>query len=410
MKILIYGINFDPELIGVGKYTTEMAEFLALKHEVRVVAAIPYYPAWKPGQGYSSWRYRSRAHKGIKVIHCPLWVPGTLSGFNRIIHLFSFALSSFWVVLFQGIFWRPEAVLTVAPSMSCALGGWLAARLAGACAWLHFQDLELDVAEAIGLVRNKALLKAAHFVERLLIALFDVVSAISPAMCGRVAAKGVSAQKTVLFPNCVDTRAIYPLPDPQSCRGAMGIPDGKIVALYSGNLGGKQGLDIMPKAAVLLRDRPDILFVICGEGGYRGTLECASAGLGNVVFMNLQPAGRLNILLNAAHIHLLPQRNEVADYVMPSKLFGMLASGRPVVAVAAPGSTVGDIVDQCGVLVAPGDVRAFAQAVQDLADDEQRRGRMGDSGRALAQEMFESGSVLGQFEQKLSERCQPLCR
>jgi colanic acid biosynthesis glycosyl transferase WcaI len=92
VKILLISTNYSPELTGVGKYSGEMISWLAEQgHEVRVVCAPPYYPQWKVGKGYSSWRFQIENSLNKKVYRCPLWVPAKPSGLKRIIHLASFA-------------------------------------------------------------------------------------------------------------------------------------------------------------------------------------------------------------------------------------------------------------------------------------------------------------------------------
>ncbi len=111
MRILIYGINYAPELTGIGKYTGEMAEWLAKQgHEVRMVTAPPYYPAWRVADGYSRWKYTHERLDGVVVWRCPLYVPANPSGLKRLSHLASFALSSLPVMIRQ-IFWKPDVVL-----------------------------------------------------------------------------------------------------------------------------------------------------------------------------------------------------------------------------------------------------------------------------------------------------------
>lgn len=95
MKILVYGINYSPELTGIGKYTGEMVAWMAQEgHEVRVITAPPYYPQWKVGERYSAWRYRWEEGEAT-VWRCPLYVPKQPSTLKRLLHLGSFALSSF---------------------------------------------------------------------------------------------------------------------------------------------------------------------------------------------------------------------------------------------------------------------------------------------------------------------------
>jgi colanic acid biosynthesis glycosyl transferase WcaI len=148
MKILLYGLNFAPEQTGIGKYTGEMATWLSdAGHEVRVVTAPPYYPQWAVGAGYSAWGGVVENHGDVKVWRTPVWVPAKPTGLARIVHLASFAVMSLPTMLKQ-VWWKPDAVVVVAPAFACAPGGWLTARLSGAKAWLHIPLLRgrLDAA------------------------------------------------------------------------------------------------------------------------------------------------------------------------------------------------------------------------------------------------------------------------
>ncbi len=132
MKILLYSANFAPEPTGIGKYSGEMASWLAAQgHEVRVVAAPPYYPAWKLAEGYAWPPYRREQWQGVSVFRAPLWVPASPGGLARVLHLLTFAAASLPSMLRQA-FWRPDVVFTVAPAFVCAPAGWLTARLCGA--------------------------------------------------------------------------------------------------------------------------------------------------------------------------------------------------------------------------------------------------------------------------------------
>src|SRR5262245_60869965 len=147
MRLLVLGINYAPELTGIGKYTSEMAEWLVARgHAGQVDNAPPYYPAWWMWEGYSAWRYRREMLAGIHVGRCPLWVPPEPSGLTRVLHLASFTLSSLPVVLWQELRWQPDVVWVVEPAFFSTLGALLAARLGGAKAWLHVQDFGIDVA------------------------------------------------------------------------------------------------------------------------------------------------------------------------------------------------------------------------------------------------------------------------
>jgi colanic acid biosynthesis glycosyl transferase WcaI len=419
MKILIYGLNFAPELTGIGKYTGEMVAWLAAQgHEVRVVTAPPYYPDWRVGGAFSATKYQSHTVRGnqgqaFTVWRCPLWVPFRPGGAKRLLHLASFALTSLPVLLRQ-VFWRPQVVWVVAPAFFCAPGAWLTARLCGARCWLHIQDFEVDAAFALGLLEGQRLRRVALGLERWLLRRFDRVSSISMRMLEHLHAKGVAAERVVPFPNWVDLAAIAPAQvaaeqvsgevtqlQGGGFRSELGIAVDAVVALYSGNMGKKQGLEILAQAALLTRLRTDVVWVFCGDGAGRGELEAACAGLANVRLMPLQPLERLGDLLRMADIHLLPQRADAADLVMPSKLTGMLASGRPVVATARRGTELERVVAQCGVVVDAEDPEAFGFAVLAVADAVERRAEMGLAARAYAEAHLDRDAVLRAFESEL---------
>jgi len=405
MKILICGQNYAPELTGTGKYTAEMAEALAAAgHEVRVVCGPPYYPAWQIEEGYSGCHYRSELVRGVQVRRVPLWVPRQPGGAKRLLHLASFALAALPVMLRQAL-WRPDVVMAVAPGLMGAPGAWLAARLAGARCWLHVQDFEVDAAFELGLLRGARARGIALAVERLLLRRFDVVSSISDKMVGNAARKGVPAPRLYLLPNWVDTQAIVPLGRPSRLRQALGIGDRQKVVLYAGNMGAKQGLEVLMYAAAALAGDPGITFVFCGNGPARAELELHCAGLDNCRFLPLQPTDALNELLNLADIHVLPQRGGAADLVMPSKLTGMLASGRAIVAMADPGTELHTALQGRGVAVPPEDVEALAAAIRRLARDADLRAALGAAARAYAVGNLSAPAVLGRLDTRLRALC-----
>lgn len=398
VKLLIHSINYAPDMIGVAKYTTEMSEWLAARgHHVCVVTAPPYYPAWRIRDGFSGGRYAGERHAGVDVIRCPLYVPRVPHGMRRMMHLLSFAVSSFPVVIWKSLVWRPDLIICTAPTIVAAPASFVAAKLIGAASWLHVQDFEIDAAFDLGLVRNAGFRKVAIAIERFVMRAFDRVSSISQAMRRRLSEKGVPEGRTVEFRNWVDTSVILPLSGANAYRSELGISQDDTLLLYSGNIGQKQGLEIVVDAARKLRSRSDIHFLICGDGPGRDELAASVSDLTNFHFKPLQPAARFNELLNAADVHLLPQQAGAADLVLPSKLTGMMASGRPVVATAGPGTGIASELDGCGLVVPPGDVEAFSRAILELSDDPARRRVLAAAARIHAEETFARDLVLEKF-------------
>jgi len=205
-RLLVVALNYAPDLTGIGKYVSEMTEWLATRKqlEIRVVTAPPYYPAWQVASGYSARRYQKERIGGIEIYRCPLWVPRRPRGMTRLLHLLSFALSTLPVLLWQGLSWRPHVVFVVEPPLGAAPGAWLAAKLCGAQAWLHVQDFEVDAAFDLGLLRAGVLRRVVLAAERAVMRGFDRVSNISDRMLAKLLEKGVDQQRVFLFPNWVD--------------------------------------------------------------------------------------------------------------------------------------------------------------------------------------------------------------
>lgn len=388
-----------------------MAAWLVTQgHEVHMVTAPPYYPGWVVGAGYSARAWRHEHWQGVDVWRCPLWVPSHPGGAKRILHLASFALSSLPVMLRQAL-WRPDVVWVVEPPLFCAPTAWAVARLTGAGAWLHIQDYEVDAAFDLGLLKGKFLKNMVTVCERWLMRRFDVVSTISQRMQTRAQAKGVVSGHCVLLPNWVDLSLFIKNAGngAQGYRKTLGIPIHAVIALYSGNMGAKQGLEVLAQTAKLCAAQDSIhavtkiplFFVFCGNGVGRADLMAACKDLVQVRFMDLQPADQLPDLLAMADIHLLPQRADAADLVMPSKLTGMLASARPVIATAPLGTELAQVVQGCGLVVPPENPRALADAVLALVGDAARRTQLGLAGRLHAEQHMDREAVLANFEATL---------
>ena len=397
-RILVIGLNYAPEPVGIGPYTQGLAEALAQHGAVlEVIAGQPYYPQWRPYPGYTASAWRTATESGIAVTRCPHYIPADPGGAKRIIHLASFALSALGPALGRALRSRqarPQLVITVAPALLGVITAWIAARLAGAKLWIHVQDFEVEAALATGLLKTKGLpARLARWLEARLLRLGDRVSTISPQMCAKLAAKGIPRDRVVELRNWADARFV---PDPagaEQIRNEWGLGQ-RVVALYSGNIARKQGIEILVEAARLLANRSDIAFVICGEGPNRAALEAQAKGLTNIQLHDLQPAERMGAMLAVADLHLLPQIAGAADLVLPSKLTNMLASGRPVVATTEPGTGLYAEVDGCGALSAPGDAAALAASITALADDPDARERLGAEARRRAEERWSKDAII----------------
>ncbi|MGL5239651.1 MAG: colanic acid biosynthesis fucosyltransferase WcaI [Kluyvera ascorbata] len=401
MKILVYGINYAPELTGIGKYTGEMVEWMAQQgHEVRVITAPPYYPQWQIGGRYSAWRYR-REEGDATVWRCPLYVPKQPSTLKRLIHLGSFALSSFFPLMAQRR-WKPDRIIGVVPTLFCTPGMRLLAKLSGARTLLHIQDYEVDAMLGLGMAGKEGagkMAKLAAAFERSGLHNVDNVSTISRSMMKKACEKGVAQERVIFFPNWSEVSRFRHVPPAAviALRQRLGLPDDRKIILYSGNIGEKQGLENAIIAAEALRERP-WLFVIVGQGGGKARLEALATerGLDNVKFLPLQSYEDLPALLAIGDCHLVIQKRGAADAVLPSKLTNILAVGGNAVITAEQATELGQLCkDNPGIAVC-----VIPESVPSLVDGIEQAlmmPKLNTVARAWAERSLDKEHVLNQF-------------
>ena len=401
MKILVYGINYSPELTGIGKYTGEMVEWMASQgHEVRVITAPPYYPEWQVGKHYSSWRYR-REEGAATVWRCPLYVPKQPSTLKRLIHLGSFALSSFFPLMAQRR-WKPDRIIGVVPTLFCTPGMRLLGKLSGARTLLHIQDYEVDAMLGLGMAgkgKGGIVARLASAFERSGLHNVDYVSTISRSMMNKAQEKGVAAEKVIFFPNWSEVarfRDVAPA-DVAALRAQLGLAEAHKIILYSGNIGEKQGLENVIDAAAALSDKP-WQFVIVGQGGGKARLEkmARERGLQNIQFFPLQSYDALPALLKMADCHLVVQKRGAADAVLPSKLTNILAVGGNAVITAEAHTELGQLCTSLpgiAVCVEPESVPALVAGIEQALTMPKEN----TVARDYAERTIEKENVLSQF-------------
>ncbi len=379
-----------------------MAAFLTkMDCEVRVITSYPYYPGWKVKTGMNHRKYAREITtmdgKRCEVIRCPLWVPSQPTTYKRLLHLFSFALSSFPICLAQ-VMWKPDLILCVAPTILTAPTALLTAFLSGAKSWLHLQDFEIDAARSIGFFKHENIfIPIIRSAFTGIIKQFNRISTISEKMLEKLKKAGVSPEKLQLFPNWVNLSMVHYSSESNGYRKEVNLSSEDIVVLFSGSMTRKQSLNTVIEAARLLGSIKNIHFVICGEGVSRQEIIETSKDLSNVHFLPLQPAEKLNHLMNLADIHLLPQIAAAADLVLPSKISAILASGRPLIATAEKGTAIAELVADAGLIIQPENPFIMAEAIKLLAGNSELRLKMGSHARTIAEKRFSAEIILHNF-------------
>ena len=370
MRILVYGINYSPELTGIGKYTGEMASWLAKQdHAVTVVTAMPYYPEWQIHPAYKGKFWHKEFLNEVRVYRCPLYVPDNINSGKRIIHELSFLLSASFVFILNLFQKKYDIVISISPPFHLGLLPFLYSKIRSSVLVTHIQDLQIDAAKDLGMINNEKLLNLMFSLEKFFLRKSRLVSTISDGMAKKIENKGVPFQKICFFPNWVDTSFIRPLQKSESLRKAFGYLNQDIIIMYSGNLGEKQGLETLISVAKYFDEKTDFKFLIVGNGGGRKKLEHLGeeARLTNLKFFPLQSYENLPALLATPDLHLVLQRKSASDLVMPSKLVSILASGGVSIVTAVEGSSLYRLVKESktGIIIEPENTSLLIECIEE---------------------------------------------
>jgi len=373
-RVLLLGYNFFPEPTGIGKYSGEMGKWLASNgYDCEVVAAYPYYPYWKVQEPYYKNRFRyttevmTTANGGKLTVHrCPMYVPENPSGLKRMLLDFSFLFTSFFKVVPMLFKKKFDHVIVVVPSFQFGLLGVLYKKIRGGKFAYHIQDLQIEAARDLQMIKSSAVIKALFGVEKYILKQSDLTSSVGTGMIKRIQEK--TTKPVYFFPNWTDVSAFYPIDDKGPLKQEFGLAPTDTVLLYSGAIGEKQGLEAILYAAETFREQPALKFVICGSGPYREKLQSLAAklSLNNVLFLPLQPVEKFNHFLNMADVHLVIQKANAGDLVMPSKLTTVLAVGGLALITSNSGSGMYELVEEynMGLLIKAEDQQALNEGIR----------------------------------------------
>jgi colanic acid biosynthesis glycosyl transferase WcaI len=301
-------------------------------------------------------------------------------------------------------------VLAICPLLQSGLIPALLARHQKVPFIFHVQDLQLDAARDLAIIRQPLLFACLERLERFLFTRAQGVTTISRAMAARIRDKGAPPERVHLLPNWADLEDIRPGNRHNPLRQELGLKD-EVLVLYAGNMGEKQGLEVILEAAALTRDNLDLRYILVGEGAARERLmdQARHLGLNTVRFLPLQSNDRFPLLLAAADIHLVVQKHKASDLVMPSKLGNILAAGRPFIATSLPDTELGRVTleSQAGLLVAPEEAGFLAQAIVNLARDVDLQRKMGRNGRNFAEDRLGRDKIMAGWENLFYGLVQP---
>jgi colanic acid biosynthesis glycosyl transferase WcaI len=301
---------------------------------------------------------------------------------------------------------RPDILFVVSPPLGLGLSARILSKTWKVPYVFHVADLQPDAAFDLGMLKPGRLTRALYAVERIAYRNAAAVSTLTSAIQEKIIAKGIDRERVLLLPDWAEP-SLFQVPvigGGAAFRRQFGL-ENKFLVVHAGNMGVKQGLEVVLGAAESSRGSSDIVYVLVGDGATRSALERSAKlrGLRNVRFIPLLSAEMFRELLGAADVSLLTQKKEVGDIVFPSKILTLLAAARPVIASVSPGSEIARVVTACGAGVqveaeSPG---ALLHAIETLRADPHAREECGRDGRAYAREHWDRTRVLNAFENEL---------
>ena len=402
MRILFLGVQFEPEIMALAPFNTEMCRHLQEQgHDVTAVVGFPSYPQWTVHEPYRGRWFAREDHDGVRVLRVWQYVPSTPTALRRILFDTTFAVTSVLASLWLK---RPDVIIATCSPLQ--LGA--SAALLGAV-WrrpfvFHLQDLLPESATEIGLVTNSRIVAMTGRLADAVYARATTVSAIGHGILDALRRRGVDEGKLAYLPNWTDLDRFHV--DGQggvAWRTAHGIAADAFVVMYIGNFGFKQDMSTVVRAAALLVDRPEIEVVLVGDGSdHRHVAALAEElHLPNLQLLPVQPAEDLPAMAAAADVFVLHQKPQVVDMVVPSKLLTYGAAGKPTVLAGNADSEGAHFVDKAGAgpVVEAQSPQALADAIRALQDDPQARHRYGANARRYVEENFTHPRVLQRLDE-----------
>ncbi len=387
LSILLFCPHFHPDLqAATGEVMTQLVHGLADRgHRITVVTALPWYrhhdvePEWRG----RPWRRESMSWGQI----IRAW-PFPTDKSDIMARAAGFAGQTALASALGMMAGRHDVVMGMSPPIFFGDAAWLAARRSRAPLVFNTQDIFPDVAVGLGALNSRRVIELARRHERSIYRRANAVTVLSDDQADNVRAKVVDPSKIHIIQNFADTERIVPSERENWYRHKHGLND-KTVVMYSGNVGLSQSFDLIRAAAERWRGDPSIVFVINGEGAARPDVDAWAADLANVVVVDFSPRDLVADVLAAADLHLVLLKSGLARASTPSKLYSILAAGRPVLASVDEGSEVCTVIAraQAGLSVRPEDESVFCAALDDLlADGASSLQAMGARGRRYAEQ------------------------
>ncbi len=405
MRILVLSLNYYPELVGCAKFTTDMVNWLSKEsNKIIVITTNAFYPKWEAKRN----DYNKTTHKKITIVRCPIYIPKNPNGIKRSLHYLSFFISSLPVVFYYG-FKKMDVAFAMCPTILSAPNILIIAfikkllRMRKLTTWIHFLDLEIEAAFQLKLFKNDFFKRFLFTFEKFILNKFDYISSISIYMNKKISQK-INKRKNIYYlPIFIETKD-FKITNKDKIFNPYNQKFGKNnkkIIMYSGSINEKLSYETLVQTIKILDSKKDIIWIICGSGPIKPYLINKLKNNKNVNFYDFQPNENLPYWLDIADIHLIPQKLSSVKFCLPSKLLGILASGKPVIGIAPQNSELGNILDLYGVRLSDENPKTMADSLIKLIENKELRKKLGESSRKYIKNNHEKDKILNKLLTKI---------
>ncbi len=389
MHILFISHYFPPEVNAPASRTHEHCrEWVRQGHRVTVLTGVPNHPRGVLFEGYENRWVQEETVDGIRVIRSWMFLSANEGFGGRIANYLAFAVAA---VLASFKADRPDVVVATSPQFFAGLAGMVVSRLRGAPFVLEIRDLWPESIVQLGQMKPGLLLRALEWLEGVLYRSAAGVVVNTRTFIDHIAARGVPRERISLVYNGIDTTLFRPRPKDEDLLREHGL-EGRFLVAYVGTLGLAHGVETLVDAAERLADRPELHFLIIGDGAGRAALsaEIERRGLTNLTLLGLRPRSEIPAWIASIDVQVVLLRNlSIFSSVIPSKIFEFCAQERPVL-LSTPKGEIRSLVEEAGAAlsVEPEQPAALAEAITGLLEDPERRDQMARRGRAWVEAGF----------------------
>jgi colanic acid biosynthesis glycosyl transferase WcaI len=404
MRVLISSINFAPDHAGIGVYSTDFPLYLAeMQHEVTMATGFSYYPTWEKRAEDSGKWFESETYQGVSVLRGYLYVPKKATAVKRLIHELTFCFFA-GINMFRAK--RPHVIVIFTPPFFLGFSALLVSWIRRCPLVVNIQDLPLDAALALGMIRPSPVSRILLRLESWLYRKADLVVTISDSMMENVLAKGVAPEKTQLVPNWIDVEKYSKTHQSGLFRSQYPQSAGKTCVAYAGNLGVKQGVDLLLKLAQAQVADPSYYFFIIGDGADKVRLQemAAEMRLPNVTFLPFFSPDDYLAMLADVEIIFVAQRSGAGNNFFPSKLLGLMAQRKALLVAADEDSELAKKIHEFrfGLITKYGDVAGLVENLRRLGGDAGLRRELGENGYKAVQ-TYGRNEVLASWSRRIEK-------